>query len=143
MMTRWTQRAVAALLCFGATCVGAMAQNQGPVGQWFCEWGFQNTAPGKPPNAVGGQFNMVIYQNGTAQGQGVEAGSSGQFQMTFQGQWQVKGRQFQVVGQKNGGLAFGPSQMSFSSNMTSATTMALTENYQNGQVYASQCRRTG
>ena len=66
------------------------AQNQGPVGQWFCEWGFQNTKPGVPPNAVGGQFNMAVYQNGIAQGQGVEAGSSGQFQMTFQGQWKVQ-----------------------------------------------------
>lgn len=137
------QASAAALLVAGAMADSAYAQNQGPVGQWFCEWGFQNTAPGQPPNAVGGQFNMVVYQNGAAQGQGFESGSSGQFPMNFQGQWQVQGRQFAITGQKSGGLAFGPSQMSFSSNLTSATTMALTEKYQNGQVFASQCRRTG
>jgi hypothetical protein len=121
----------------------AMAQNQGPVGQWNCEWGFQNTAPGQPANAVGGGFQMVVYQNGGVQGQGYEAGSSGQFPMNFQGGWQMQGRSFQINGQKQGGLSFGPAQMQFSSNMTSPTTMALTERYQNGQVYASQCQRVG
>ncbi|MEM7058849.1 MAG: hypothetical protein AAF557_14765 [Pseudomonadota bacterium] len=142
-MTKGIFKFAAVLVAFCGTIGSATAQNQNPVGQWFCEWGFQNTAPGKPANAVGGQFNMVVYQNGTAQGQGLEAGSAGQFQMTFQGQWQVQGRKFEVVGQKNGGLAFGPSQMNFGSSFTSATTMALTENYANGQVYASQCRRSG
>ena len=124
--------------------LAAQAQGQqGPVGYWNCEWGFQNTAPGVPADAVGGAFQMIVYPNGGVQGQGYEAGSSGQFQMSFQGGWQFDGRKFMISGQKQGGLAFGASQMQFSTNMTSASTMALTERYQNGQVFASQCQRTG
>ncbi|MEM6622036.1 MAG: hypothetical protein AAF674_07395 [Pseudomonadota bacterium] len=113
------------------------------VGQWYCEWGFQNTAPGQPANAIGGSFNMVLYQNGTAQGQGVDMGSAGQFPMQFQANWQVQGRAFQLTGRSQGGMQGGVAQFQFTSNMNGPGQMALTQRYQNGQVYASACQRTG
>lgn len=124
--------------------VPAAAQQMNIAGQWTCEMGFQNTAPGQPANAVGQRFNMALYPNGMAQGGGIEMGSSGQFQFQFQAQWQMQGRTLYVQGQKNGGLAFQPvSEFSFQSNVTGPNSMAYTERYQNGQVYASQCQRTG
>ena len=132
-----------AVIAAGLASGLAQAQNQNPTGQWYCEWGFQNTAPGVPPNAVGGSFNMVVHQNGTAQGQGMDMGSSGQFQMQFQGNWQSNGREFAINGQKQGGMGFAPEPFTFTSNFTGPSSMAKTHRYQNGQVYASACQRTG
>ncbi|OWU84590.1 hypothetical protein ATO6_13055 [Oceanicola sp. 22II-s10i] len=114
-----------------------------PAGTWYCEMGFQNTAPGVNPNPVMMQFQMMLYQNGGAQGQGVQGASSGQFQFQFQGRWSAQGQMVVVEGQQSGGLAFGPSQFFFQSKMQSNQNMAFTHRYQNQQmqVYASQCVR--
>ena len=106
---------------------------------WACEFGFQNTAPGVPANAVGAQFQIVFYNNGYAEGQGQDMGSSGSVPFQFQGQWQVNGRNVAVTGSKMGGMS--NNQFFFQSNFTSETTMAYTHHYANGQVYASQCQR--
>ena len=106
---------------------------------WACEVGFRNTAPGVPANAVGSQFQVVFYDNGYAEGQGQDMGSSGFVPFQFQAQWQVNGRYLVVEGSRMGGMA--GSQFFFHSNFTSETTMAYTHHYENGQVYASQCQR--
>ena len=137
------KRELAAAVLAGMLSSMASAQQTNAVGQWYCEWGFQNTAPNQPANAVGGSFQMIVQPNGTAQGQGTDMGSSGQFPMQFQANWQSDGRSFQMLGQKQGGMAFGASQFQFSSNFTGANTMAMTQRYQNGQVYASACQRQG
>lgn len=128
---------VALLIC----PLSALAQTA--PGQWNCETGFQNTAPGVPPNAVGSQFQMAVYPNGFAEGQGVEMGSSGQFPFQFQAQWRVTGREIVIQGSKTGGLGFGPGTFVFQSNFVGQNEMALTQHYANGQVYASRCIRIG
>lgn len=131
---------VAICAAFLAT-TGAFAQTKGPEGQWYCEWGYQTTAPGKPPNAVGGQFNIAIQPGGRAQGNGYDSATASQMQ--FQAQWSFQGRQLTVQGQQffANGWPSQPGNFNLISNMTSDTTMALTQKYPKG-VYASQCRRT-
>lgn len=127
-------------IAFALTILSALpAAAQNAVGQWNCEWGFQNTAPGVPADAIGGAFAMALYANGGAEGQGTEMGSSGQFPFVFQGAWQSNGRAIQVQGGKQGGLSFGGAQFSFQSNFTGPGQMAMTQRYANGQVYASRC----
>lgn len=116
---------------------------QSAPGQWNCEMGFQNTAPGVPANAVGAQFQMAVYPNGFAEGQGTEMASSGQFPFQFQGQWQLTGRQIFIQGTKSGGLGFSTAEFTFQSNFVSQNEMAYTHHYANGQVYASRCFRIG
>lgn len=113
------------------------------AGQWFCEWAFRNTAPGQPANPVGGNFNMIVQPNGAAQGQGTQMGSAGQFPFQFQGQVQLDGVDFAVIGQQQGGMAFGPSQFSFTSKVLDLDNMAYNNKNEAGQVFASACRRSG
>lgn len=116
-----------------------MAQAQDATGPWQCEWGFQNTAPGVPANAVGGQFQMMIHPNGTAQGQGFD--SSTQSPMAFQAQWGFEGRTLRVIGQQTFANGWPSQQFNFMSNFVGADQLAITHTYANGQVYASRCIR--
>ncbi|MEM7743800.1 MAG: hypothetical protein AAF409_08825 [Pseudomonadota bacterium] len=126
----------------GGTAIG-QNQGQGPVGQWYCEWTFQNTAPGQKANPVGGTFNMIVQPNGMAQGQGMQMGSAGQFPFQFQAQAQLNGTEFIMTGQQQGGLTFGPSQFTFVSKILGPNNMAYNNKNQAGQVFASACRRSG
>ncbi len=123
--------------------LSAPASAQSMAGYWDCEMGFRNTAPGTPANAVGLQFRMVLYDNGSVEGQGYESGSAGQFPFYFSGRWGMQGRVFQIQGQQSAGGGFQARQFSFQSQLTSNTTMAYTHHYQNQQrqVVATQCRR--
>ncbi len=121
-------------------------QQPAVAGQWFCEMGFHNTAPGVKPEAVGMQFNIAVYPNGQAQGQGQDMGSAGYFPFQFQAQWAVQNGMFIVQGQKYGGMSFSPQEtFFFQSKLMGQSDMAFTHRYQNQkmQVYASQCRRQG
>ncbi|WP_323766386.1 hypothetical protein [Marinovum sp.] len=86
---------------------------------------------------------MALYTNQQAEGQGLDMSGSGQFPFSFQGQWQVNGRQIVVQGSKSGGVGFAPTSFFFQSAFISEGEMAFTHHYDNGQVYASRCLRIG
>lgn len=134
-----------ALLAVAAAAVGtAPAEAQvGPAGQWVCEFGARNTAPGVPPNAVLMRFQMVVDPRGLATGQGTQSGATGAYPFTFQGQWSVNGREFVVRGQSSGGLSFGVQGFAFASDFVGPGAMARNTQFPNGQVSATQCQRVG
>ena len=119
-------------------------QNNSLAGNWYCEMGFQNTARGVAPQAVGQQIQVRLEPNGQAYGQGVDMGSAGSFPFQFRGQWSVNGREFAIMGQSQGGVA-GQAQFVFVSEVSGPNMMSRTHHYQNAkrQVMASMCQRTG
>ena len=132
------------LVAAGGSVASAQNQGQGHAPErWVCEWAAQTTTPGKPPNPVGQRFEMIVYPNGTAEGQGIDMASTGEFPFQFQAQWGMQSGQISLQGQKVGGidgsLGRNPSPFFFTSTLVSDRQMSH-RIQENGQAYASQCQ---
>ena len=121
-----------------ATAAGA----QDMSGYWACSSYARTNGPNVAPNPVGMEFQVAVYPDGTAQGQGIELGSSGRFQTAFQARWIVDNGTFVLQGQRQSGMGGGVIvPFTFASSILSNSQMAYNHNPLQGTAIATSCTR--